>query len=75
MAPMTLPADLSKRERQVLAMRVDYFGQREIAEKLRISAKTVQIYLGRARLKFQARSMGEMLRRARLAGITPQAVG
>jgi DNA-binding CsgD family transcriptional regulator len=68
---MSVPADLTPRERRVLELRVDYHGQAEIGRQLGIAAKTVQIHLNHARLKFQARTMGELLKRARLAGITP----
>jgi DNA-binding CsgD family transcriptional regulator len=66
---MNEPA-LTTRERQVLALRVDYYGRKEIVAKLGLSYTVVDSDLASARKKFNARSSGEMLRRARLMGIT-----
>lgn len=68
-------ANLTDREREILAMRVDYYSRKEIANRLEISMKTVNKHLQNVRTKFAARSCGEMLRWARLTGIVPAEKG
>lgn len=61
--------NLTPRERQVLALAVDYYRARDIAQRLYMSESLVSLYLKSIRRKFGAISTGEMLRRARNAGI------
>lgn len=60
---------LTERERVIVAMRVNYRTQTEIADKLCLSVKTVDTHLRNAREKFNALTVGELCRRARLQGI------
>ncbi len=52
---------LSKRERQVAGLVVEGFSNREIAEKLDISIKTVEIHRSRVMSKMQAKKVTELV--------------
>lgn len=52
---------LSKRERQVADLVVEGFSNREIAEKLAISIKTVEIHRSRVMSKMQAKKVTELV--------------
>jgi DNA-binding CsgD family transcriptional regulator len=65
---MTL-AELTPRQRQVVALRCDYYSAKEISAQLGIEIKTVRFYLDGARKRFKAHNAGELYRRARLMGI------
>ena len=72
--PVTATAHLSKpdltpREREVLALRVDYWSYREIARKLGVEVSTVHAHMKHICEKFQPRTQGELYRRARNMGI------
>lgn len=62
---MTL-SQLCDYERTVVELRADYYTLKEIAYMRDIQVKTVKTYLDDARQKYQARSMGELLRRVRV---------
>lgn len=62
---MTLDA-LSPRERDVIALRCDYYSGKEIARKLGMSHGAVSAHTFRARQKYNAITLGEMCRRVRL---------
>lgn len=66
---MTDIAKLSPRERQVVALKRSFYETKEIAAQLGISTHTVFSNLDKARHKFSACSMGELLRRAKLQGL------
>lgn len=57
---------LSKRERQVAGLVVEGFSNREIAEKLDISIKTVEIHRSRVMSKMQAKKVTELVALAAL---------
>lgn len=61
---MTL-SSLCPSERTVVQLRADYYTLKEIARIRGCSVSTVQVHLDKARQKFEARSMGELLRRVR----------
>ncbi len=57
---------LSKRERQVAGLVVEGFSNREVAEKLDISIKTVEIHRSRVMSKMQAKKVTELVALAAL---------
>jgi two-component system response regulator FixJ len=60
---------LSEREHQVMDMVVAGKPNREIAEELGISPRTVEVFKARMMEKMQARSVPELVRMAMEAGI------
>lgn len=60
---------LTPREREVVALRCNYYQRKEIAAKLGIHEKTVSTHINKSAQKFGAISLGELYRRARLMGI------
>lgn len=61
--------DLTPREREVLALRVDYYLLKEISDQFGCTQQAVGRALRSARKKFGAHTEGELLRRARNMGI------
>jgi two-component system, LuxR family, response regulator FixJ len=55
---------LTAREREVLDLLVEGLSQREIAARLEISPRTVEVYKARAMEKLQCRSLAELVRMA-----------
>lgn len=53
---------LTAREREVLALLVEGLSQREIAARLEISPRTVEVYKSRMMEKLQCRSLAELIR-------------
>jgi two-component system response regulator FixJ len=53
---------LSRRERQVMTLVVEGFANREIAEQLGISPKTVEVHRSRVMSKMQASSLPDLVR-------------
>jgi FixJ family two-component response regulator len=53
---------LTPREREVLDLLVEGLSQREIAGRLEISPRTVEVYKGRMMEKLQCRSLAELIR-------------
>ena len=53
---------LTSREREVLALLAEGFSHREIAEKLSISARTVEVYKARMMDKLQCGTLAEVVR-------------
>lgn len=53
---------LTPREREVLDLLVEGLSQREIAGKLKISPRTVEVYKARMMEKLQCRSLAELIR-------------
>lgn len=60
---------LTPRERDVLLPLVRGYGNREIAEQLGISVKTVDLYRGRVMKRMQAQSLPELVGMAIAAGL------
>jgi DNA-binding NarL/FixJ family response regulator len=67
--PSTNGTDLSRREREVLAMIAGGFTNREVAERLGLSVKTVESYRSRAMRKIGASSRAQLVRYAVLTGL------
>jgi RNA polymerase sigma factor (sigma-70 family) len=63
---------LTPREREVLALLTDGLSQRDIASRLRISPRTVEVYKARMMEKLQCRSLAEVVRLA-VAALDPGA--
>jgi two-component system response regulator FixJ len=61
---------LTPREREVLDMLVEGLSQREIAARLEISPRTVEVYKARMMEKLQCRSLADVVRTAIAAGST-----
>jgi RNA polymerase sigma factor (sigma-70 family) len=57
-------ARLTPREREVLDLLVEGLSQREIAARLNISPRTVEVYKARMMEKLQCRSLAELIRTA-----------
>lgn len=57
-------ARLTPREREVLDLLVEGLSQREIAARLNISPRTVEVYKARMMEKLQCRSLAELIRAA-----------
>ncbi len=57
-------AELSERQRQVMTLVVDGMANKEIATRLGISPRTVEIYLARVMEKMGARNLAELVRMA-----------
>jgi DNA-binding NarL/FixJ family response regulator len=55
-------ARLTPREREVLDLLVEGLSQREIASRLTISPRTVEVYKARMMEKLQCRSLAELIR-------------
>ena len=53
---------MTPREREVLDLLVEGLSQREIAGRLEISPRTVEVYKGRMMEKLQCRSLAELIR-------------
>ncbi len=62
---------LTPREREVLDLLVEGLSQREIAGRLEISPRTVEVYKARMTEKLQCRSLAELIRAALAAASTP----
>lgn len=62
---MTLD-QLTSFEREVLALRIDYYSFREIGERLGVATSTGSMAMSRVMRKYEAKSLGELYRRARL---------
>jgi FixJ family two-component response regulator len=60
-------AELTPREHEVMAMVTDGRSNREIAEGLRVSAKTVEVHRARVMDKMRADSLAELVRMALIA--------
>jgi RNA polymerase sigma factor (sigma-70 family) len=58
---------LTPRERDVLSLLVEGHQNREIAERLGISARTVEVYKARVMEKLDARSLADLLALSRAA--------
>lgn len=70
----SIPIDaLSPRELQVLGLIVHGHTNREIAERLNVSVKTIEGYRARVQEKLGARSRAELVEYAILAGLLPAA--
>lgn len=58
-------AQLSAREKEVLAALLEGFGNKQIADRLGISIRTVEQHRGNLKTKLHARSLAELLKKAR----------
>ena len=65
------PSRLSSREREVLALVSEGYLNREIAEELAISVRTVETYRERIMHKLDLHTVAELTRFAIAADITP----
>ncbi len=63
-----MSADLTDRERQVLEQVVQGLSSKQIAARLDLSPKTVDIYRGNIREKLGAKNTADMVRRALTIG-------
>jgi DNA-binding NarL/FixJ family response regulator len=59
-----LKKDLTNREREVLRLLAEGKGNRQIAEELRISVRTVEGHRSRVMLKLQLSNLSELIRYA-----------
>ncbi len=62
-------AQLTPRERDLVAPLINGLRSREIAEQLGVGARTVELYRGRVMQKLQVRNVAELVRLAVVAGI------
>lgn len=65
----TAGVSLTPRQYEVLALSIDYYQGKQIADRLGICPARVHECLRAVAKKFKAHSRGELLRRARLQGI------
>jgi DNA-binding NarL/FixJ family response regulator len=65
------PAQLTAREREVLALVADGLRNRDIAEHLFLSTKTVEHHVASIRAKLGARTRGEAGAQAQRLGLLP----
>ncbi len=63
---------LTPREREVLALVVSGRLNRQVAEKLGTSEKTIKVHRARVMRKMHARSLADLVRMAESAGIRPK---
>ncbi len=63
-----MSADLTDRERQVLEQVVEGLSSKQIAARLALSPKTVDIHRGRIREKLGARNTADLVRKALTIG-------
>lgn len=66
---------LTSRERDVLQLLAEGLQHREIAERLQISSRTVEVYKARMMEKLQLRSLAEIIRLAAATAGVPQRPG
>ncbi|AVX21149.1 two component transcriptional regulator, LuxR family [Carboxydocella sporoproducens DSM 16521] len=62
---------LTEREREVLALIARGYTNKEIADQLFISVKTVEVYKAKLKEKLRAKGRSELVRAARELGISP----
>ena len=65
-----LIASLTEREREVMVLLVAELGNKEIADRLGISHRTVEIHKARVMHKTEARTLLELIRLAAINGLS-----